>query len=586
MNRILSLTAGLWIMLAAVSITAAAQPQVPWRAWQFQELDPDYTIAQIPRAPEFQVNVVILSHEIIWKVSDLYDGTERGAAIRRIVHAAHDEGLQVWVWVHELEDVPPRFRIGKQVQMDRPGFWDWLEDRYERLFQDYPELDGIVLTFHETEHKVFYENEVRSRLSIPDRFARMINTIADVCIEHDKNIVVREFTYEPDELEWFSQGLANVRPQVMLQAKDVPHDFQPFYPHNPIIGRYPDRPLLVEYGCTGEFHGKSRIPYPSPEYFADRWRFALAQPGTAGYIARVQCTYNQRGDALGSPNEINLYTLARMAADPTVTADQIWTEWLTEHYAAAAPWVRRALQPCDDIIHKSFYALEFWVTNHSRLPSFDYFDSHLRSRSATKWDPENQQLAELANQLQHPTPHVLERVLEEKDEALALAGQALEALHQAQPYLDPEPFEDLMWRLVLLQRVAEIWKLHAEACFAYKVLAEDHQVPGLRRRLDRALTGLSHQADLSRTSPIVNGLVPASASEIRSFVRDMRMRMSVPEPVAATIRREGGRFPLGDLSRHRRADADVYEVYVEAERGRETKLLIDETALVLERKQE
>ncbi len=80
------------------------------------------------------------------------DGNEAGHAIRKIVRAAHKADLHVWVWRNELEDAPDTYRIGKQVQMDKSGFWSWLELRYVKSPGDYPEPDGIVLTFHETEH--------------------------------------------------------------------------------------------------------------------------------------------------------------------------------------------------------------------------------------------------------------------------------------------------------------------------------------------------------------------------------------------------------------------------------------------------
>ena len=40
-----------------------------------------------------------------------------------------------------------------------------------------------------------------------------------------------------------------------------------------------------------------------------------------------------------------------------------------------------------------------------------------------------------------------------------------------------DKYDDLLWRLELLRRVTTIWKLHAEAFWGYKVLAQGHQVP-------------------------------------------------------------------------------------------------------------
>jgi hypothetical protein len=41
---------------------------------------------------------------------------------------------------------------------------------------------------------------------MPERFARMINTIDRVCTRHKKDFIVRSFLYEPEEMEWFKDG--------------------------------------------------------------------------------------------------------------------------------------------------------------------------------------------------------------------------------------------------------------------------------------------------------------------------------------------------------------------------------------------
>ncbi|MBD3386105.1 hypothetical protein GF407_14415 [candidate division KSB1 bacterium] len=41
---------------------------------------------------------------------------------------------------------------------------------------------------------------------MPDRFAKMINTIHSACTKYDKDFIVRSFLYEPQELERFAAG--------------------------------------------------------------------------------------------------------------------------------------------------------------------------------------------------------------------------------------------------------------------------------------------------------------------------------------------------------------------------------------------
>jgi len=503
--------------------TAGAEPLVPYRAWQFHELDVPYVRKVMHRAAAYQINTVVFSHGMIGEVSQLYEPGDRGATLRDLARRAHALDLRVWIWVHELEnDVPGRYLSDGDVYLDRPGFWDWLRGKYARLFADYPEFGGILLTFHETKHKIFRESDVRSRLSMPERFAKMINTIDDACAEYDKDFVVRSFLYEPRELQWFAEGLKHVHRRVMLQSKCVPHDWQPFYPHNPMIGRFPDRKLIVEFDCSSEFTGRNRVPYTSPEYFEHRWRHALAQPGVVGYNARLD---HAGYDALFTPNEINIYTLYRLTDDPQITARDIWTDWTKNRYGPdAAPWVEKALRPSFDILNQSFFVLEFWITNHSRLPSFGYADGHLSSRTIAKWRPQQPEYAAREKRLNHPDAELLEDILAEKDEAVALADEALHYLSEARPHLSAAQYDDLFFRLNLLRRVATIWKLHAEAFFGYKVLAEGHDVPGLRARVERAIAGLYWQAQTSQTVGLTDA-PPAATEEIRKVADELRERV-------------------------------------------------------------
>lgn len=500
----------------------AKEPLVPIRSWQFHTLDSSYVSKAMKRAGEYNINTVVFSHGMIGEVSQLYSDAKRAAELRKLAAEAHDLGLKVWIWIHELEfDVPKRYLDGA-VQLDRPGFWDWLEGKYDKLFVDYPEFDGILLTFHETKHKIFRKDAVKSKLSMPGRFAKMINTVDNACAKYKKDFVVRSFLYEPQELQWFADGLKSVHPRVMLQSKCVPHDWQPYYPHNPMIGKFSERKLIVEFDCSSEFTGRNRIPYTSPEYFEYRWRYDLTQPGVVGYNARLD---HAGYDALYTPNEINIYALFRLTDDAEIGAKEIWRDWTVMHYGEkAAPFVEKALHPTFEAVNKSYFPLEFWITNHSNLPSFKYADGHLSSRTIAKWKPEEPKYRELEERLNHPDIGLLELILAEKDEAIALAHEAMFHLGQAKPFLYSEQYEDLVWRLEMLSQVAVIWKLHTEAFFGYKALVEGSAAPGLEQRVKRAIDGLIKHSEAIKKTDL--NKVPLDANNIKKIADELRGKMN------------------------------------------------------------
>ena len=506
------------------------QPLVGIRAWQFHTLDLPYVLDGLKLAPSYGVNTVVFSHEMIGYASELFSGTDRGRQLNQLTAAAHGQKLKAWIWVREFENVPAPYFEGGVVHLDRPGFWDWVAQRYEKLFTAYPDFDGLMLTFEESPYPIFDQRKIDSTLSMPDRFARLIDTIDAVCRRYNKDFVVRSFFYEPEQMEWFREAYSHTNPHVMVQTKCEPHDWDPFYPNDSLIGAFPGRKQIIEFDGSSEYTGKNRIPYTQPEYFERRWRYDLSRPGVTGYNIRVD---HGGYDALHTPNEINIYAMRRFTEDPQVTAADIWREWTTSHYGkAAAPEIEQALRPTFDIVNRSFFALQFWITNHSALPSVSYAQEHIHSRSMAKWYPDEPKYKQLEEELTHPDAPLLEQILAEKDQVIAKAHGALQHLRNAKPLITPAQYDDLYWRLALAERTAIIWKLHAEALFGYEMLESGHGVPGLGQRIDRALAALKAEAAVSAADPRIGKAPPASSREILQFVADMEARMAKLSPAA------------------------------------------------------
>jgi hypothetical protein len=494
-----------------------------YRVWQFHVMKPVYVKKVMSYAGDYNINTVCFSHRMIGETSDLYseDGfSQKGEELRQLAVHAKTNNLKTWIWVHELDNVPEKYLKGKTVQMDKKGFWTWLEKRYMNLFQDYPEFDGIILTFHETQYKVFSDSQVSSKLSKPKRFGKMVATINKACLKYNKDFVVRTFLYEPEQLDWVKDGLLKADAgNVIVQSKCVPHDWQPYYPHNPLIGAFPNNRQIVEFDCSSEFTGKNRIPFASAQYFQYRWTYGLRFSQVRGYIARLD---HNGFDGFFTPNNINTYTLFRLSRDPELSADQIWKEWAENRYGKqAAPYVIKALDDSEMIIKKTLYHLEFWITNKSVLPKFSYADGHISSRTLAKWKPDEPRLKEMEDLLNHPNIEIYEKLLAEKDEAIAMILTSMIHLQEGKPYLNPDDYSDLRWRMDNMLRVAIIWKLHTEAFFGYKILKEGHLVPGLAERIERAIAGLILQAEVAESNPLIGDLPPGGASNIKMVAEEL-----------------------------------------------------------------
>jgi len=523
---------GLWLNYAEASTRI-----YPWRMWQFHVMKPDYIRRVMAEAHEFDVNTIVLSHEIIYNATDIltpdaknvrgWQANERGLQLQKLARDAHQHNLKTIIWIHELESVPAPFIKDGKVNFDNDELAEWIKAKYRALYELYPEFDGLMLTFHETRYKIFDNRQVESILTMPQRFVRLINLLHEVCRAYDKTLIVRTFLYEPEELAWLREGLAGTSEEVIIQSKCVPHDWQPFYPHNPMIGAIPGRKMIIEFDGSSEYTGRNRIAYCNPEYFLMRWRYDRQFPEVMGYNARLD---HAGFDAFFTPNQINLYTLSRVLQKPDITAEEIWTEWSNKTYgAAAAPEVRKALQPTFDCVNLALFAKGFWYSNHSRLSDYDYALKTLNRRSLVKWSPEDLSLKRTEQLLIAPTPEFLEEILVEKDQAMALADECLLHLQKAKPYLTEEQYDDLHFRLDLLNRVANIWRLHAEAFWGLLLLEQGNPPAGLSHRIERALEALDRQARISEDTPSVGNIEPASAQNIRHCTEDLRRRLHAPK---------------------------------------------------------
>lgn len=534
---------------------------VPIRAWQLHKLndreDLDYIQNVFQLAPRYNINTIVFSHGMLGAIHDLYEGgvdgnspfkgDEHGKKLNKLAQDAEKKGIKTWIWIHELEDIPDRFIKNNIVQLDDPKLYDFLKERYRKTFEDFPAFDGIMLTFHETKYKLFDDSEAVSEMSPSRRFAKITNTIYEVCEEFEKDMVVRTFVYTPEELEWARKGFSMTDPEVMIQSKTVPQDWQAFFPHNPVIGAFPDRRQIVEFDCSNEYTGKNFIPYTSPEYFAFRWKYDLKQPGVTGYNIRLD---HEGYDALFTPNAINIYTISRLTQDSTLTSEQIWQDWTVETYGEkAAPHIKEALKHSFEIVNKAFFPLGFWFTKHSGLPEFEYPRMRLTGHTSnTVWWPETEPKYEKApwwpddvskeawasrqNTLMHPTPEDFERLLAEKDTAMILAEKAHYHLEKARTHISESQYEQLFEMIERMQLVTHIRKMHAEAYFGCKVLEGEHEVPSLQDRVNRAIDGLFMLQKITEiNTPEVDDTTayhqpPAVPWKTRAVARELRTKLN------------------------------------------------------------
>ena len=111
-----------------------------------------------------------------------------------------------------------------------------LRVNYEWLFADLtPDIDGIVLTVVETQ----------IRATDTPLMLRLVGILDEKCRKYGKMLIVRTFTWHPDELEGVLGCIRQLPEDVVVMSKCVPQDWQMWPIHNGAIGAVGDRDQIV-----------------------------------------------------------------------------------------------------------------------------------------------------------------------------------------------------------------------------------------------------------------------------------------------------------------------------------------------------
>ncbi|HEY7808883.1 MAG TPA: alpha-glucuronidase family glycosyl hydrolase [Allosphingosinicella sp.] len=184
------------------------------------------------------------------------------------------------------------------------------------------------------------------------------NMLADALAPHGGTVMWRAFVYSasPDTdrakqaYEEFKPLDGKFRPNVILQVKNGPIDFQPREPFHPLFGAMPKTPLIAEFQITKEYLGfATHLAYLGTMWEevldADTGRprkgsiVADALTGVAG-VANIGSDRNWSGSHF---DQANWYAFGRLAWDPTLPARGIAEEWAKMTFSPDPRFVKPAV---------------------------------------------------------------------------------------------------------------------------------------------------------------------------------------------------------------------------------------------------
>jgi hypothetical protein len=235
---------------------------------------------------------------------------------------------------------------------------------------------------------------------------------------------------------------------------------------------------------------------------------------------------------------------ARGAEDPGITAEQVYDEFISEHYGEkAVPEVKEAFRNAFDIVSSSFYTLGNNLANHSRIDFDPYASSFARHVSGKWFDPPISYVAHGVNREFHSWRDVINRVapphlkatrggqwnevpwvwqnnwlqpgeamdeeylryiVTEKNYGVALAEDSAQHIENARAVLKPADYDQLRHHFQHTLLTVRIRRATASAYYGFRVWCRggEFQTPYVRDVVQNSLNEIKEVAALMRAYPV------------------------------------------------------------------------------------
>ena len=382
--------------------------------------------------------------------------------VNEACHKAHDAGIKTYVWHHELE-VPPNFidvypeicNSYGDVEVTHPIIRDFLENKLQDFFSEYPLIDGIILTLHET--RIPLLKLKNQKLDKKDRVKYVTQILYDKCKELGKELIVRTFASIDEDYEMMLHAFEEISPELLVMDKWTQFDWSLTAPHNQFFNKVKNNPLFIETDIFGEFFGKGRLPLMLKKHIVEKFSYCEAF-NPVGYVSRVD-----RGiqHPFGGVNEVNINIMNACMKGEDV--DGAILDFFGEKYPNAAEEVMQLMERTEDILRKIIYLKGYYFSELSEFPTLNHSKNHfyfemMRDDYAIASDewfiPRNWERG------------TIDSVLAEKTEAAEEAQMLLEKLECIKDRIDKKEYKNLWTKFANLKYTAAIFK-ELTSCFLY-----------------------------------------------------------------------------------------------------------------------
>jgi hypothetical protein len=466
--------------------------------------------------------------------------------LRRVIDLATRQGTQVWfqnkeLFFHEIFlELRPELTKGGALCPNEPFWFDFVEAKYTELFQELPDLAGVITAPGTGESRLSITAnrchcELCAKATPREWYIQLIGAMHRPIGAAGKCLVIRDFVFSKRAQEDLAAAFEAMPADIAVSLKNTPHDYYPSFPDNPRLGRVGDRRQWLEFDCMGQYFGWGI----APAILIEDWRSRLDRAraaGVEGLVFRTDWESLDSHSCFHTPNLANLHAGAALGRDPATPAPAIYAEWMARAgmleadtpsiRSACGAWAERLLGASWDAVAGTLYARGCVLNDSSTFPvGFDHaWWLAEEKNSLADWDPTKEDA--LA-----PTQDALDAVLAERDAALATHDRSAAALDDPPAGLRAEALAALRHQMRLCRLYLRGFAAVTRALMLARFLSVPQPAAPQRdaaARLDRALGAL---LDLSAAFTEVerDDLRPAvvtmlSAERLRTLHADLANR--------------------------------------------------------------
>lgn len=458
-----------------------------------------------------------------------------GAACKR----AKECNIKTYVWHHELE-LPFNFKETYQevknaygdIEVSHPLVKDFLEHKIQDFFYAYPDIDGIILTLHETSIPLLkLKNQKLDKI---ERVKYVTEILYQSCRALGKELIVRPFASIEEDYVMMAKAYEDVSKDMMVMDKWTQFDWSLTLPHNAFYSKIKNNPLFVEADVFGEFFGKGHFPLMLKNHLAEKFAYCETfEP--KGYVARID-----RGGEIpfGSVNEVNVLITAAYLNGKDVDAEI--DDFFEKKYPGVGEEVKKLMEPTEDILRKTIYTKGFYFSELSYFPTLNHSKNHFYFEMMR----ENYDIA--SNEWFIPNGWnrgSLKDLLGEKESAVEEAGRLYKELLTLENRIAGKEFESLKEKFYNLKLITEIWLILTRIYVNYVKCFETRDVQyqkaldeDLQKILEKNRQGIEVLGE--KFYCLRNEWCNENVSVIEDFVKEVRQSFELEKMARETFEQE------------------------------------------------